>query len=99
MMKAKAEVPKVKERLVAQKRANVLEQLRRVFKVWIILVLKGYCYNLNAHQFRDLLIQKWCHKPKLLIVKSSLADSLIHKKNLFNGATLNRKFTFLLVRR
>jgi hypothetical protein len=40
MMKVKAEGPKVKERLAAQKSVNVLEQLQRVFKVWIILVLK-----------------------------------------------------------
>lgn len=47
MTKGKAEGPKAKERLVAQKSVNVLEQLHRVFKVWIILVLKGYCYNLK----------------------------------------------------
>lgn len=58
MMKVKAEGPKAKERLVAQKSVNVLEQLQRVFKVWIILVLKGYCYNLNARLFCRHLNQR-----------------------------------------
>ena len=58
MTKGKAEGPKAKETLVAQKSVNVLEQLQRVFKVWIILVLKGYCYNLNARQFCRRLNQR-----------------------------------------